>query len=546
MTDYGAKILNIAKKSLSTQQAIIANISNNISNVNTPGYSRRVVNLQTATGSRNNSGIDVGNGVDIASITRMADEYLNQVLRTGTGTQASSDLQSDFLNRVDKLFPLDGSSSTISNNLTAFFGSMNDLSADPSNIQLRAVTVQKAQDLVTALSTTYSAIANLQDEADSRIATEVQSINNLTTQIAELNTTVSSIEQGGNASASDARDQRDKLLQDLSGKITFRTIEQSDGQINIYLSNGFSLVAGSKSYDLSVTANPSFASGTLPPSLSGKVLSYVTYDYSGGAGTGDFDLSQVIQQGEGTLGALLKIRGYNDPANTSAFEADGPLVEVASRIEGITRSLLTDFNTTYLGADENPGTAVWDPSSIDLNGAAPTSPYGFFDFQFAGTKDADGNGLPDDLAGLGIDNFSSLLQLTSTDPRKIAAARDQNAAAGAVTFVTGDGSNAQALANLKTSTLTFSAGSYTLTGTYDDVYNELIQHVSGAVSSMSNRAALDKANLATAESQRDQVSSVSLDEEFTQLITHQQAYQASAKLIKTADDLLSIVISLLG
>lgn len=545
MANYGAKILNVATRALSVQQAIIANTSNNIANVNTPGYSRRVVNLQTADGARNaGAGIDVGNGVDIASVQRMADEYLNTALRTGTANQASSQVQNEFLARIDKLFSLDGTTSTISNSINAFFGSVNDLTADPSNINLRKIVIERAQNVVTSISSTYNSLASLQTEADSRLATEVASINGLTAQIAQLNQDVSTVERAGNVTASDARDQRDRLLEELAKKMSFQTVEQSDGSLNIYLANGFSLVAGAKSYDLSVTSTPSFATGPLPPSLSGQVLSYITYDYSGGAGTGDFDLTTVLQNGEGSVGGLLKLRGYNDPSNTSAFDADGSIVEIASRVEALTRDLLTRFNTTYLGPDEDSGTAGFQPSAMDLNGSTPPV-YGFFDFAFSGTKDADSNGLPDDLTALGIDNFSSILQLRSTDPRTIAAARDQNATNGALTLVPGDGSNAAALGALQNTNATFSAGSFSITSTYDGAYNELVTHVSSAKSAMSNRASLDRATLSTVQSQRDEVSAVSLDEEFTGLIKFQKAYQASAKMIKVADDMLQQIIGLL-
>src|SRR5690606_16995464 len=90
----------------------------------------------------------------------------------------------------------------------------------------------------------------------------------------------------------------------------------------------------------------------------------------------------------------------------------------------ITRHLLTTFNAMYLGPDRVAG-GDWEPTAVDLNGDSP-EPFGFFTFDFAGTHDGDGDGLPSaaDLAASGISNFSSVLELAITSEDAIAAAID--------------------------------------------------------------------------------------------------------------------------
>jgi flagellar hook-associated protein 1 FlgK len=546
MVNYGGKILNNSVRSLNAQQAIIANTSNNIANVNTPGYSRRVVTLENAVDSSAGSGtFQLGNGVQLQGVTRMADEYLNKLVQTQTGKQASSELQDSFVSRVEQLFSLTGDTGTLTKDINAFFTSLNDLTINPSSIETRKVVLEKAQSLVTSISSTYNTVADLQREADQRIGTEVQSVNRLLEQIAQANGNVAGIERAGpNQVASDDRDKRDSLLNELSKKLSFNSVENADGSVNIYLPNGFTLVGGVNSYPLRVTSSPSFAAGSQPPSLGGEVLSSVTYDYSNGSGTADYDLTQALQNGDGSIGALLKLRGYNNPTNTSAFQADGFLVEVASRVEALAQDLLTRFNTTYLGADEDSATAGFQSNALDLNGNTPST-YGFFDFSFSGVKDANGNGLPDDLPALSVVSYARSLTLAISDPRSIAAARDQNPTGGALALVKGNGDNIQALVGLRNASTTFSAGNFSLTGTYDDLYNETIAHVSSEKSAIVTKASLDKNYLITVQSQRDEFSAVSLDEEFSNLIRFQKAYQASAKMIKIADDLLTTVIQLI-
>lgn len=187
------------------------------------------------------------------------------------------------------------------------------LSANPASIELRTNVVEAAQNLVGSISTTYNSLANLQKEADSRVGAEVSGINAITAKIADLNEKIKSREGAAPGSAADERDQRDVLLQQLSEKLSFDQIELQDGTVTLTLPNGFALVSGANSRQLSTTTNPSFAGATTPPSLWGGVLSYVVYDYNSGSGNSHIDLTNSISQGQGSLGALLELRGVASP-----------------------------------------------------------------------------------------------------------------------------------------------------------------------------------------------------------------------------------------
>lgn len=544
MANYTSKILGNAVSSINAQQSVIANISNNIANVNTQGYTRRTVNLETRSGAAG-AGLNLGNGVDVAGIVRNADKFIESLLRSVTGEKAGSQVEVDMLSRAEKLFSLTGDSQTIGNTLTTFFNSINDLAANPSSLELRASVMERAQDLVTSVRSTYQALADLQTEADSRIGDEIESINTITEQVAALNLRVSANEATGNVAA-DERDKRDFLLKQLAEKISFSVVETSDGSVNITLPSGFPLVSGSTSRAISTTVAPSFAGGPLPPSLDGGISSYVVYDYGPAAGpAAHIDLTQLLAQGDGTVGALLRLRGFNDSANTSAFQGDGVFVELASRVESIARNLLTNFNNTYLAPDAANGNAS---QAADLSGTAPAI-YGFFTFDNYPTGYVNANGLPDDLVAFGEDNYASQLALTFTDPSRLAAARDDNyGAAGGnppYTFNPGDNQNLRALSALQSSSQAFSIGSFSLTGTFDDVYTNTVTRVANLSARSSTDLNVAESSLVTAQAKRDEVSSVSLDEEFTNLIRYQKAYEASAKLIRTATDLLDEILRMI-
>ena len=549
MTNFGAKILNNAIGALSAQQAAIATIGNNIANVNTPGYARRVVDLQTRVTNGQAGSFNIGNGVQIGDIQRVADTFIDKVLRESKTAQGGSNIELEFMKRIEGLFSVSNDTPTIGSTLSQFFNSLNDLTLDPSSIELRKNVIERAQDVITTIGTTYNTIANLQTEADTRLTSEIDNVNNLAAQIADLNGKITQRESGG-ITAGDERDRRDILLQTLAGKIGYTMVENSDASVTISLANGFSLVNGTNVRPIELTESPSFSSGNLPPSLGGGVLRHVVYDYSNGAGTAEIDLTQILKDSGGEVGALLNVRGYNDPSNTSAFEADGILVEMASRVESISRELLLNFNRVYLADDDSPA-AGHQATSADLDGNQPTDAFAFFDFTppLAGTKDSNGNGLPDatdlDDAGLGVISFSSILRLNSTDPRRIAAARDSDVAAGSTSFEPGNGENAKLLAELQSERRTFTTGNYLLEGTFSEVFNESVTHIGNAKSRADLSASVAESNLLSIQTKRDEISGVSLDEEFTNLIKFQKAYQASARMIKIADDLVTQIIQLI-
>lgn len=559
MTNYSAKILNNATGALAAQQAVIAATSNNIANVNTPGYSRRVVELQTRASTAEGSGLSIGNGVEVGRLNRLTDSFLEKLLREGAADQSSFGVQSELLKRVDALFALDGNAPTIGSTLTAFFAAADDLTADPSSIPLRQAFIERGNDLVTAIRSTYNTIASIQDEANTRIATEVDTVNSLTEQIAFLNGNIRANERTGNVAADD-RDRRDVLLQKLSEKLDFNTIELADGTVQLSLSNGFVLVNGTESRELSVTNTPSFASGTIPPSLSGGVLNYVVYDYSGGNGTpAHVDLSNVIKtSGGGTIGGLLQLRGTVDANSgaTTPFAADGLLVEAASRVEAIAYTLATTVNESYLGGDADPSTPlVLDTRVGDLDGNTPAdnSPgdyaFSLFSYNYAGgALDADGDGFATntDWETNGITSIASVLSFGISDPRRIAAAENSGTLI-APAFAPGDGRNMQALAALKDQSYTFAASgsSISVTGTFGDAYAEAVGFVGNQKRAIDIQYSAAKDNLLTAQNSRDEISGVSLDEEFASLIKFQKAYQASAKMMQVADTLLDQIVGLI-
>jgi flagellar hook-associated protein 1 FlgK len=546
MVNSTSKILSTAVGAMTTQQTLLANASNNIANVNTPGYTRREIDVQAVADPIAVDGIlRIGGGVQLGEIRRITNTFLEGQLRAAAAKQGKAEVRNEYLSRVENVFSLSGPSLTIGPAINDLFSSLNQVSLNPSNLDLRLNVIQRADDLVTSIKGAYQEIADAQTELDQRVYQEVDSINSITRDLATLNNYILQRESAG-VPAVDERDQRDLVLAKLSSKVSFKTLELPNGMMNLYLENGFPLVSEGTARQLSVTSTPSFATGPLPPSLGGGVLSYVTYNFGSESAPAHLDLTKILKNGEGSLAGVLQLRGYADVANTSSFQADGELVQMAARVEALTRTLLTNINKEYLGPDENPGSGVHEASAGDLNGNAPAV-FGLFDFTFSGVKDADGDGLPSaaDLTATGIDSFSRLLSLKISTAEEFAAGRDSNPVAGVRSIAPGDGSNAQALAGLRGESQFFSAGSFNFSGTFDELYNSSVSTIGNLKASAQGDYEVARQAFSVVSVKRDEFSSVSLDEEFANVIKFQKAFQASARMIRTASELIDTVIGLI-
>jgi len=544
-------LLDTSRKALNAQSAAIRVLGDNIANVNTPGYTRRRADM-ISTITPNEGGLEVGTGVDVQRVVRLADTFLNSELVARTGDRSKAEIQSEFLKRAESTFQLDDGTGKIGYQLEEFFGALQDLQASPASIPLRTQVIQNGQDLSNSINASYNSLAQLQREADDRIKITIADINRLSQSIAQANREIVNSEFG-EQEALTLRDQRDSLMLQLGEKISFKSVENSSGEVTVYLPNGYALVNGSIYNGLNTSNSPTFAPpGGFPPGLDGQALSSIVYTVGG---TTDVDLTNVIAGGSGELAGLLSLRGTQAVTDTSTFQANGKLVEYAGRIEGITRDLLVRFNAEYRGPDADTSAAGYTPSAFDLDGNNPAV-FGLFSFTGAaagnnfGDNDNDGIASNTDLDAIvtagTVSNYSSKLVFNVTSERSFAAARDLDLATAASPYAQGDSSNLVALLQQKEATASFNVGTFSLSTTIDGLYSLTVSYVGGA----SARAQNDLAVYSDRESQikelQQSFAGVNLDEEFAQLIKFQQAFQASSRLIKTGSDLTNEIMNLLG
>ncbi len=209
--------ISIGLTGLLTAQRALQTIGHNITNVNTPGYSRQSVSIAARTPDISPVG-PLGSGVSITRVQRIKDDLLNSQIHAFTSFLGSSSVQSDTLQNIEAIYnELSGAS--LNGMLEKFFRSVQDVSTSPELVSTRYQLLQDSLNLVThSLRSLDEQFTNLKDNVSQKIESKVAELNTITSEIAFLNKRINEIELGANnnASANDMLDKRDELVTQLS------------------------------------------------------------------------------------------------------------------------------------------------------------------------------------------------------------------------------------------------------------------------------------------------------------------------------------------
>jgi flagellar hook-associated protein 1 FlgK len=246
--------LNIVLQSLLTDQGAIETTSNNIANVNTPGYSRQRPDLEE-TPPIQIGGLTFGTGVQLKQIVSLRDSILD--LRVNQETQQQGQLEG-FLGPAQQIQSLfnETAGTGLQTNITAFFNSLSQLSTNPSNLNTRQAVLSAAQNLATSFNQTSINLSNLQNSVNLSVTQSVSQINTLTMQIAAVNKQVSTAATAGN-NPGPFIDQRQQLLNQLSSLVGISEINAGNGSLTITTANGAPLVVAGQSFGLTTQTNAS-------------------------------------------------------------------------------------------------------------------------------------------------------------------------------------------------------------------------------------------------------------------------------------------------
>ncbi len=240
-----SSILNIATSGLEVAQTGLNTVSNNISNVNTAGYVREVVNQ----GSLSAAG--AGAGVSVEDIARTTNQFLETANLKATADTGAASITSSMLDQASSLFGDPSSSGSFFGRLDSVFSAFSTLSANPSATAQASAVSQVSQFLNQSKSISAS-LGQLSTTADAQITTDVGKVNSLLSQISKLNSTISQATVTG-ADATGAQNQQSALIGQLSGLMNVSVAANATGGVTVKASDGSVLAsdrgAASLSYD---------------------------------------------------------------------------------------------------------------------------------------------------------------------------------------------------------------------------------------------------------------------------------------------------------
>jgi flagellar hook-associated protein 1 FlgK len=499
-----------AHRGLLAAQSALNTINNNISNANTPGYSRQRVDLAaynpyTDPSLQQIPGGQLGQGPIVQQITRSRDQFLDAQYRQANGLSGLDSAIRDGLQQVQGVIN-EPSDSGINTALQNFFDAAQELSVHPESIPVRSDFTQQAVDLVTVFQQQAQQLSDLRKNlvgdpsapssfGTSQLAITAKDVNDKLDAITKLNLNIVTVKSSG-AQPNDLLDQRDKLLDDLSKLVDIKVTNYDNGQIDLTI-GGQAMIHGAVQVDsLQVTQNPG------PAPLPDDVPSLIS-TVNGGVVLNDGAGAEITG---GTLTGISNMGG-NDPT--------------LSTVRGVLGKL-----DTLIGSIANQINAL-QSTGRDLNGALGAANPVFISNPALNPGQA-----------LGIFHWTVNTNIVN-DPKLIAAAQNDPAAAGGYAGP-GDGRNALTIAQLRNQTVG------ALGSNFVDYLNGIVSKLGIDTRSYENSSTSQGKVIQSVDNQRQSVSGVNIDEETVDLLRYQRAFEATSKVISILDQITQSIINMVG
>ncbi len=243
--------LNAGTTALGVNQKSIEIIGNNISNMNTEGYSRQSAVLTTYP-SINFGGFFIGQGVVVSNIQRDHDVFVTNMLQEKSIEFGLQNGQTQALSELERIFTI--GEENISTEINRYFDSWQELSANPSGLVERDIVIQRGELLTEKFHLAINDLNKVKENINDSIISKVDGINSKITEIAALNDRIYAIEVQGQT-ANGSRDRRDMLAKNLAESLGVKTYEDDKGMMAVLLNNGLPLVQGNIPMQLEAIPN---------------------------------------------------------------------------------------------------------------------------------------------------------------------------------------------------------------------------------------------------------------------------------------------------
>ncbi len=540
-------IFDIGKSGVLSYQKALEVVSHNIANAATEGYTRQDVIFQNMpSGVTSARGVS-GRGVSLADIRRMYDAFLELQLKTESSRLAYWNVLQKGLVRVENIFN-DASDVALSNTINDFFNAWQELSQNPAGTAERSLLLAKAEYLADRINISYKSLIDERQELYVDSQNLVAEINKYLDQINELNEKIAA-----SPGALDTKDLRENLVKKLNDIVQISYFEDISGRYTILL-GGMPLVDGGKVYYLNVKLDSNQNMQFNLESISTTID--VTSLIQGGKLKADKDLRDTL------------IPNYMNKLNMFVFDFTEAMNQVHRQGYGLDGSTGENFFNKLYDIDIDAGsfgdiiykmtdtnTYTYDEYRIQFDGTnwAVTDNTTGSSFTPTVTSWTEGTDTYYKLSfndmEITLKNPSNNLDFTFqikantaiyfgvsiTDTDKIAAAgKNPLTVSGPM-----DNENARAIYGLLDDKIIGSSKPI-------DYYRTIVSEIGVYSSSTQTQKSFQEALVEEIKKLRQDASGVSLDEEAVNLIKFQKMYEASARVIRVADEILSTIFEMVG
>jgi flagellar hook-associated protein 1 FlgK len=556
---------DIATSGLQAAQIQLDVAGNNIANVNREGYSRQRVLLASRVPIFTPQG-QIGRGVAVDRIERVRDSFLDSAFRRQNPNLGFSELATRFYSQIESIYQEPGPNGT-GTRINGFFNALNDFSNNVESIPARQAALSEAGALADTLNVVSRRINDLRSNANAEVFDAVSQINSIGNQVARLNAQIRVLERGGEREASDLRDDRDLLVDQLSRLVDITFRERTNGELDIQIA-GEEFVSGDFFSRLETVRDATLdakrpdlfrvqfaGSGrTLRPvngelaaafDLRDRVLVDIDSQMDELAATLILEVNRIQTQGNGLQNLTGAVRSTNPAVDgtTPLVSAGLPFdLDVPGSFDIVVYDAAGVPTTTTLNVD---ATTTLDDLAAALSGVANITASvinnrtleievdGGFSFGFAN----DSAGV---LTALGINGLFTGSNAGNISVNAALQERPELLASGFSLdpLETGDNTAALALAALRDAPI-FGGNEASI----NEFYEQFVTLIGVDSRANLDRLRVDEAFVDDFQRQRQEISGVSIDEEVTNLLLYQRAFEASARVINTADRMLETLLN---
>ncbi|MEJ3667174.1 flagellar hook-associated protein FlgK [Stutzerimonas stutzeri] len=402
-----ADLLSIGLSGLAASKTQLSITGHNITNVNTPGYSRQDATQATRSPQFSGAGY-IGSGTTLVDVRRTYSEFLTSQLRSSTSLNRDVEAYKSQIDQLDSL--LAGTTTGITPSLQKFFSALQTAAEDPANIPARQLVLAEAEGLARRFNTVYDRLSEQNNFTNKQMSAVTDQVNRLAGSIGSLNEAIA-IAAANGKQPNDLLDARDEAVRQLSGYIGVTVVPQDDSSFNVFIGSGQPLVVGSKVARLEVVPGQGDPNRHEVQFISGGSRQGITSQITGGELGGliryreevlDSTMNSlgrlalaVSDQVNTQLGQGLDLKGqvgsalfgnYNDPAlaklRVNAFAGNQSNVQPELSITDSSKLTTSDYRLEFDGTSFT-ARRLSDGKAITVSPAAPGSFPATLSFSFA-------------------------------------------------------------------------------------------------------------------------------------------------------------------